>query len=237
MNDIAKKQEITAYMQLIESASKSPDVDVAKLEKMLDMQERILNRQAETDFNAAMSAAQSEMGRVSADAVNPQTRSKYASYAALDRALRPIYTAHGFAISFDTADSPHDECIRVLAYVSHRGGHTRTYHVDVPADGKGIKGNAAMTRTHAAGSAMSYGMRYLLKLIFNVAVGEDDDDGNSAAIPRITEEQAANIRALLEEVGANEQAFLKYMQADKIESIQAAAYEMAVKALERKRKQ
>jgi len=237
MGEIANINESQAVLSIIDAAAKNPDVDVVKLEKMLDMQERILNRQAETDFNAAMSAAQSEMGRVSADAVNPQTRSKYASYAALDKALRPIYTRHGFAISFDTDDSPQSDCLRVVAYVSHRGGHTRTYHVDVPADGKGIKGNAMMTRTHAAGSAMSYGMRYLLKLIFNVAVGEDDDDGNSAAIPRVSEEQAANIRALIEEVGANEQAFLKYMKADSIERIQAAAYEMAIKALERKRKQ
>jgi hypothetical protein len=28
---------------------------------------------------------------------------------------------------------------------------------------------------------MSYGMRYLLKMIFNVAVGEDDNDGNQQA--------------------------------------------------------
>ena len=38
-----------------------------------------------------------------------------------------------------------------------------------------------MTKTHAVGSAMSYGVRYLLKLVFNVAVGEDDDDGNTAS--------------------------------------------------------
>jgi hypothetical protein len=54
----------------------------------------------------------------------------------------------------------------------------------MPADGKGAKGGDVMTRTHATGSALSYGMRYLLKMIFNVAVGEDDDDGNDADEPR-----------------------------------------------------
>jgi hypothetical protein len=34
-----------------------------------------------------------------------------------------------------------------------------------------------MTRTHATGSAYSYGKRYLLSGIFNLAV-DDDDDGN-----------------------------------------------------------
>lgn len=37
-----------------------------------------------------------------------------------------------------------------------------------------------MTKTHAVGSGKTYAKRYLLKDIFNVAVGEDDDDGNSA---------------------------------------------------------
>ena len=32
-------------------------------------------------------------------------------------------------------------------------------------------------KTHAVGAGMSYGMRYLLKMIFNIAIGEDDDDG------------------------------------------------------------
>ncbi len=38
-----------------------------------------------------------------------------------------------------------------------------------------------MTKTHATGAGMQYGMRYLLKFSFNVAVGEDDDDGNAAS--------------------------------------------------------
>jgi hypothetical protein len=63
----------------------------------------------------------------------------------------------------------------------HLGGHVKPYQVDMPADGKGAKGGDVMTKTHATGSALSYGMRYLLKLIFNVAVGEDDDDGNHAS--------------------------------------------------------
>jgi hypothetical protein len=68
--------------------------------------------------------------------------------------------------------------MRVLCHVSHSAGHERTYQIDMPADGKGAKGGDVMTKTHAAGAAASYGMRYLLKMIFNLAVGEDDTDGN-----------------------------------------------------------
>jgi hypothetical protein len=55
-----------------------------------------------------------------------------------------------------------------------------------------------MTKTHATGAAMTYGMRYLLKMIFNVAIGDDDTDGNMPSAT-ITEQQAEEIKALLDE--------------------------------------
>lgn len=166
---------------LFERLARDPGASVEKIERLMALWERGEARKAESAFNEAMSRAQSEMRPVAADAENPQTRSKYASYEALDRALRPIYTRHGFGLSFNTGDGALAEWVRVLCYVTHTGGHARTYHVDMPADGKGARGGDVMTRTHAVGSAMSYGMRYLLKLIFNVAVGEHDDDGNGAS--------------------------------------------------------
>lgn len=228
-------QEAGTILQVISRAASDPSIDVEKLERLMAMYEKLEAKKAEQSFNAAMAEAQSEMTRVSADATNPQTKSKYATYAALDRALRPIYTKHGFAISFDEGEAAEDR-VKVLCYVSHRDGHTRTYMKEMPADGKGAKGGDVMTKTHAAGAAMSYGMRYLLKGIFNVAVGEDDDDGNGASIPRISEQQEANLEALIEEVGANKPAFLKFFLIDKLEYLPARRYDEAVKMLEAKRK-
>lgn len=174
----ASNHEAGNFIQIIAQAARDPSVDIEKMERLWQMHERLKNRAAEEAFNAAMNLAQSEMGRVSADAVNTQTRSRYATYGNLDAALRPVYTRHGFALSFDTGDGAPEGYTRVLAYVSHSAGHTRTYKADMPADGKGAKGGDVMTKTHASGASMSYGMRYLLKLIFNVAIGEDDNDGN-----------------------------------------------------------
>jgi len=171
-----------SMLAIIAKAASDPNTDIDKLERLMAMKERMDAKAAETAFNDAMNQAQSQTRRVQADRTNSQTRSMYATYAALDRALRPIYTECGFSLSFDTGDAPTD-MVRVMCYVSHKDGHTRTYKVDMPADGKGAKGGDVMTKTHAAGSAMSYGSRYLLKLIFNVAIGEDDDDGNGASEP------------------------------------------------------
>ena len=178
--ELAHVENVSPMLAMIERAARDPSVDIDKMERLMQMKERADAKVAETAFNDAMNRAQSQTHRIKADKTNSQTRSEYATYAALDRALRPIYTECGFSLSFDTGDAP-PETVRVLCYVSHNAGFTRTYRVDMPADGKGAKGGDVMTKTHAAGSAMSYGSRYLLKLIFNVAIGEDDDDGNSAS--------------------------------------------------------
>lgn len=171
--------ESATILSVISRAASDQSVDIEKLERLMAMHERMEAKQAEAAFAAALARVQSKMGRVATDKDNKQTSSRYASYAALDRALRPIYTAEGFSLSFGTEQAP-EGMVGVVCYVSHGAGHTREYRAHVPSDGKGIKGNSMMTGTHAFGSGTSYGMRYLLKMIFNVAVGEDDDDGNAA---------------------------------------------------------
>jgi hypothetical protein len=147
------------------------------IERLAALQEKAMAREAEIAFNEAMNRVQKEIKRIAPDLDNPQTHSRYASYAAIDRKIRPVYSEAGFSLSFDTADCPHPEMVRAVCYVSLRG-HTRRYQVDMPADGKGAKGGDVMTKTHATGAAMSYGMRYLVKYIFNIAIGEEDNDGN-----------------------------------------------------------
>lgn len=229
--------EGSAIFQIIERAARDPKVDLDKMERLMAMRERELARTAEQAFNEAMKAAQSEMRSITADAHNSQTKSRYATYAALDKALRPIYTKHGFSVSFDEADSPKPEHIRCLAYVAHDGGFTRTYRKDMPADGKGAKGGDVMTKTHATGAAASYGQRYLLKGIFNVAVGEDDTDGNAPAAedPIITEDQAATIRALIEETGSDIEKFCTYFKVESVPDIRMSQFGRAIASLEKKR--
>jgi len=210
---VTSVNESAAMFQLIERVATNPDADIEKMERLWAMKERIDAKQAEMLFHTAFVETQTKMRPISADATNPQTRSKYASYAKLDNALRPIYTDDGFALSFDTADSPLDLHVRVLCYVSHKSGHSRTHHIDMPADGKGAKGGDVMTKTHATGAALSYGMRYLLKMIFNVAVGEDDRDGNQP-IPRITEEQANEIHAKITENEISMDGFVRWLRTD-----------------------
>lgn len=236
-NNLPVVQEApNGMVAMMERLALNPDLPVEKLEKLLEMQLKVRALEAEAAFNAAMTSCQSDMGRVSADAKNTHTGSTYASYGQLDRVLRPIYTKHGFAVSFDEGPAP-AEHVLALAYVSHDAGHTRTYRKTMPIVTKGLKGGDMMTATHGAASAGSYAKRYLLKDIFNVAIGEDDNDGNGEGVTlKINEKQAAELQALMEEVGANKAAFLKTCKVDRLEDLPAAKFKGAIERLEAKRK-
>lgn len=244
MNQIVKKEEgggevvamseSAAVMEMISRAAADPNVDIDKMERLMAMRERMLQSEAGKAFDEAMNAAQEAMTPVSKDASNPQTRSKYASYAALDKALRPTYTKHGFSLSFDTAESPLENHVRIVCEVS-RGGYSKRSHVDMPADGKGAKGGDVMTKTHATMSAISYGKRGLLKMVFNIAEG--DDDGNKASDQReyISEKQKAELVALIKETGTDTKKFCEFLRVVSVDEIYAMQFDRARSALLKKR--
>lgn len=231
----APASDAASLMAVISRAASDPATDVDKLERLLGMFERIKAGTAEQAYHEAMAAAQAEMRPIAADASNPQTKSKYASFAALDRVLRPIYTKHGFSLSFDTGDGAPADYVRVVCKVSHREGHTERPRIDMPADGKGAKGGDVMTKTHATGAAMTYGQRYLLKMIFNIAVGDDNDKGWGPDVQLITPAQATNLNDLLEEAGADKRRFCEYWNIDSIPALPASDYARSVAMIKQKR--
>jgi len=173
--------EITP-MAMIQRAFESAIANGAGLEvvdRILAQQHEMIAYQAKCEWNDALARCQAAMKHIARDAQSDKGKG-YASYAQLDKTLRPIYMQEGFSLSFNEEVQPNPDLVRVVCTVA-RGGHERIYTMDIPADGKGAKGGDVMTKTHAHGSAVTYGKRYLLNMIFNVAVGDKDDDGNSAA--------------------------------------------------------
>ena len=220
---LAEQPESSAIMQVIERAAMNPDVDIDKMERLLQMQERILDRNSEMAFNSAMAAAQAEMGPVVRNASNSQTNSQYSTIEAIARSVKPILTKNGFATSFGSDQSPLDGHYRVTCCVSHSEGYSRDYHADVPTDATGIKGSVNKTNVHAFGSTMTYGRRYLMMLIFDITT--DDDDGNaSGAGQTINEDQYKTLQKLIKDTGTNEDAFLKYYKAANLEQLPMHKY-------------
>ena len=143
----AVRSESATVLAMLDRMSADPAQPVERLEQMFALYQKVQADAARKAFMAAFVVAQAEMGHVVKDAYNPQTKSKYATHQAIDALIKPVYSKHGFAMSFDTSDSPLPEQVRVLCYLLHKGGHEREYHIDMPADGKGAKGGDVMTKT------------------------------------------------------------------------------------------
>lgn len=231
--------ETGTMISMFERLARDPAIPMERIERMMDMLREMRREQAEEAYNDAMAQVQLEISPIARDSFNPQTRSKYASYHAVDKAIRPIYTKHGLAVSFDEATDSPEGHVRVIAFVS-KGRHTRTFHYDSPIVTTGLAGKVNMTSTHARASADSYAKRYLVGRIFNLSTGEDDD-GNAAGRQddggTISALQLQELENLVSEVGANVEAACKHFKIGSLAELPAAKFDRAKQALEAKRAQ
>lgn len=163
-NDVVKT-ESQALMSVIERVASDPNSDIAKLEKMLDMQERVLDRNAAQSFTADMAVMQGEMPRVYKLAQGHNIT--YARLEDINDTVRPVLQKFGFAITFNI-EQPDLKSVRVTAILSHREGHTQTSSLLLPCDTSGSK-NAVQ----AVGSTVSYGKRYTMCALLNISTGDD----------------------------------------------------------------
>jgi len=174
----AVSSETDMMMQLIQQIALNPDIPVEKMQAVINMKMQVFDKNAEIEYNKAMILAQQEMLPVIKTAKNAQTSSTYAKMENIAKQCKPIWTKHGFALQFGTADCPIAEHYRVTCEVSHAAGFNKKYQADLPVDDEGIKGQKNKTGCHGFGSTMSYAQRYLTIMIFNITLEGADNDGN-----------------------------------------------------------
>lgn len=223
-----------SLLTTIADLARDPACDVEKLRALIAMQREVMAEQARIAFDAAMADAQAEMVPVLRSATNAHTKSRYARLEDIDNAIRPLITRHGFSLTFDNPDQTVDGIV-VTCAVAHRDGHVRSYKIAGARDDKGAQGNANKTPIQAIGSTISYLRRYLTCMIFNVALTNDDTDGNE--ISPITARQARDLETLLTETGADRAKFLAFLRVDDLADLSSRDYPKARAALEQKKRQ
>lgn len=169
-----------ALISFIERAARDTSFDVTKFSALLAERAAIEREMHRRAFHSAMSDVQSEIGQIDRDRKNPAFQSRYATLEALDAVARPVYTRHGFALTYGSLPPSAPGLIRISCTVSHRDGHSETYELEGPVSTAGAKGGrVAMNDIQAVGSAVTYLRRYLLMMLFNLVQTDDahDDDG------------------------------------------------------------
>lgn len=217
----------TNLMQALAIAAADPRMELVKVQGLWAMHKEMMDRAAEGAFIDAMARAQAKIEPIVKNRKNDHTKSMYATLGAINDAITPIYSAEGLAVSFDTFSTERDKdlpplmqgWIRVITIVSHRGGHSRKYHLDGPLDDAGKDGTKNKTGIQAMGSTVSYLRRYLVCMIFNVATADDNDgNGGGSGATRLDEKKLADHLAAMEgcadEPGMLKAFALAYNQAE-----------------------
>lgn len=218
MNEVAQieRGEVAApaetMMAGIERIIAMPDLPVERLEKMLDMQERIMDRQARAEYAEAKAAAFETMPTVPMNGRGHNGK-PYATLKDITVTTRKPLAGHGLSLSFSTEIV--EAQLVVTAKLMHRNGHAETVSLPLPMDNSGSKNSV-----QAIGSSQTYGQRYTAQAILGLSLGEDDDDGALAgAGERITADQFQNLHAKIEDAGADEAALCKHFKIEHLEEL------------------
>lgn len=226
-----------AYLEMIERAARDQTVDIDKLERLMAMRERMMEKEARASYAAALAEMQTSLpvverrGLIKVPAKDGKTghETPYALWEDINEAIRPCLSEHGFALSFRVRKEA--DRIEVTGVLSHRGGHSEETMLSLPMDSTGSKNNV-----QAIGSSVSYGKRYTAGALLNlVSRGEDDDGAAAGRGATITDEQVETLQDLIIEVGADPVKFCAYLKVQSLSAIPAGKFVQAVAALEAKR--
>lgn len=196
------------------------------VEKLMSLQERWETGQARKAFDKAIASAKAKITPIQRNATGHNSK-RYADFAAIAKVVDPILSEHGLSYRFRTAQG---DRISVTCILSHEDGHSEETTLSGPPDASGSK-NAIQ----AIGSTLTYLQRYSLVQMLGLAASNDDDGKAAADSGVISEDQAAELIALADEVGADKRAFCNYFKVEGIAMLPAKDFDRAKAALNKKR--
>ncbi len=208
---------------------KDGGMDLEKVEKMMDLQNKWEANQARKAYTQAMSDFKKNPPEIEKDRhveFKTSTGKTEYNHASLGNVTAKINTALGeWGLSAAWTTEQTEKGVSVTCKITHVLGHFETTTLTAACDSSGGK-NAIQ----ALGSTISYLQRYTLLSLTGLASREMDDDAKGA-VEYVTNEQVGTIVDFINEKGVDAKMFLKYMECETIETIPAVDFNKAVAAL------
>lgn len=152
------------------------ELDLDRMERLLNMQTQWEQREAAKAFNAAFASFKAEAVHIVKNRQvtdGPLKGKRYAELFAVVNAITPALSKHGLSASWKLTKDDKD-WLEVTCTLKHALGHSESVSMGGPPDTGGAK-NAIQARA----STISYLERYTLKAITGLSEQDDDNDGNS----------------------------------------------------------
>ena len=230
--------ESRAVLATIERLALDPTVSVEKMDHILQMQERILDRRARMAFAEAIADAKAEMpailknkhvGFESKKEGAAKTDYWHEELSEIARTIDPVLAKFGLSYRFRTIGKP-GEPITVTCIVAHREGHEEETTLTGPHDASGNK-----NPLQAIGSSVTYLQRYTLKAGLGLSASRDDDaQASSGGMDMASDEQIASLTAVAAKADRELSAVLEWAKVDDIAKLTAAKCDEAIAQLTRR---
>lgn len=185
---------------VIQQMVTSGNFDVSVARELLEMQKDFMKHQAVINYNNDFALMSKEI-----PVIAKSKKAHNTSYAPLEdivSVVQPILSKYGFSISF-TTEQQGLEAVTVNCILQHKDGHSTSTSLMLPT--KAV--NNSMNAMQAIGAAISYGKRYTICGILNIATAQDDDNNGFAVNAKVEASKKPMSDARLEK--AIEQVNLK----------------------------
>lgn len=178
MSDLVQIQEQTSALSVIQQMVTSGNFDVSVARELLEMQKDFMRHQAVINYNNDFALMSKEI-----PVIAKSKKAHTTSYAPLEdivKVVQPILSKYGFSVSFTTNQDGLD-AVTVNCSLQHKDGHSTSTSLMLPT--KAV--NNSMNAMQAIGAAISYGKRYTICGILNIATAQDDDNNGFAVNAKI----------------------------------------------------
>jgi hypothetical protein len=227
---LAPVADMTPLQVLDRAIQKGLDAD--SLGKLMALQERWEANQARKAFEAAVAAAKAEIKpvlktrEVDFTSQKGRTHYQYEDLAQIANEIDPILGKYG--LSYRHRSKQEAKRLSVTCVLAHRDGHAEETTLSADNDESGNKNSI-----QAMGSTATYLQRYTLKLALGLSAAKDDDGRGSEQEETISEQQAADLHALITEHGGNLGRLLTYFKIRSLSEIPVKNYLWAVSEVKR----
>jgi len=213
------------------------NLDLSKVEKMIELQAKWDAIEAEKAYTLAMAQFKKNPPEIDKNK-NVKYQKKDGSWVDYNHAtlgnvtkiINSELAKYGFSSGWSM--SQENKNITVTCTITHKKGHSKSTSLSAGPDD-----SAGKNSIQAISSTVTYLERYTLLALVGLATHDQDDDGVGAGpeVEYITEKQKSEIRDMMADTNTDEVTFLNYLKANSIDEIPAKSYRLAITALNKKK--
>ncbi len=235
MSELIKHEaQEPCMLSIIESAVLAKDVDVEKLEKMLQLKRTYDAEKARTSYFSAMCSFQNEMPAVKQ--MQAGYGYDYAPLCDVTKVANPFLFKNSLSYRFEQKKEGED--VTIICVITHKDGHSECTSMtsELLSSPVSKSGAESMNALQRLGATVTYLKRYTLCSILGITTADKDVDGR-VTVPEcsISIEQLDELEELIKPFADQRERFLDMLSIETLADLPVVRFDQAKRSLIKKR--